>query len=96
MTIAGTAARGTLGTQHGRLKLFVTAKALRCRRERPDLFLSGGYDPIEVKGACAERFISFRRSFGGQEAVVVVPRLFGRRFGKKGSARPGHWAERHF
>jgi (1->4)-alpha-D-glucan 1-alpha-D-glucosylmutase len=70
--------------EDGRIKLFVTAKALRWRRERRDLLLAGDYEPIVVQGASAERFIAFRRSFGGQQAVVVVPRLFGQSLRRKG------------
>lgn len=70
--------------EDGRIKLFVTAKALRFRRDRPDLFLKGGYEPLEVYGTSAESFIAFRRSFGAAQAVVVAPRLLGRRVWRRG------------
>ncbi len=75
--------------EDGGIKLFVTAQALRCRRDRADLFLSGSYDPIELEGTGAEGFIAFRRLFAGQEAVVVVPRLHGRPLWRKGLAAAG-------
>src|SRR6185312_999287 len=69
-----------------RLKMFVTAKALRCRRGRRELFLKGGYAPLELRGRWAERFIAFRRAHGGEEAVVVAPRLLVKPLWKKGAA----------
>ncbi len=72
--------------EDGRVKLFVTAKALRYRREHAALFLNGGYSPLEVRGRSAERFIAFRRSSGGEEAVVVASRLLGGLLWRKGLA----------
>ncbi len=65
--------------------MFVTAKLLRFRRGSPDLFLAGGYEPLKLRGADADRFVAFRRSFGGRQAVAVAPRV-------AGAARwqPGH------
>ncbi|MFI5349347.1 MAG: malto-oligosyltrehalose synthase [Elusimicrobiota bacterium] len=70
--------------EDGRLKLFVTAKALRYRRDHADLFLKGSYEPLEVRGRFADRFIAFRRVFGAEEAVVVVSRLLGAALWNKG------------
>jgi len=75
--------------EDGRVKLFVTAKALRHRRDHADLFLKGGYEPLEVRGSSAERFIAFRRAFGASEAVVVAPRLLGGHVWRKGLAGAG-------
>ena len=72
--------------EDGRLKLFVTAKALRYRRDHADLFLKGSYAPLEVHGRSAERFIAFRRAYGAEEAVVIVPRLLGGPLWRKGLA----------
>jgi (1->4)-alpha-D-glucan 1-alpha-D-glucosylmutase len=70
--------------EDGRVKLYATARALRYRREHPDLFLKGGYEPLEVRGRAADRFIAFRRVFGGDQAVVVAPRLLGASLWRKG------------
>ncbi|NNN07443.1 MAG: malto-oligosyltrehalose synthase [Elusimicrobia bacterium] len=75
--------------EDGRVKLFVTAKALRYRRDRADLFMKGSYEPLEVRGGCAGRFIAFRRLFGAEEAVVVVSRLLGGPLWRKGLAGVG-------
>ena len=43
----------------GAAKLWVTAQALRTRRERPDLFT--GYTPIRATGAAADHLVAFDR-----------------------------------
>jgi len=53
----------------GAAKLLVTARALRLRRDRPDLFT--GYDAVPATGAAAEHVVAFDR--GG--AVAVATRL---------------------
>ena len=58
-----------------RAKLYVTATALRCRRDRPELFASGGYVPVAVTGARADHCFAFLRTAGDKAALVVVPRL---------------------
>jgi (1->4)-alpha-D-glucan 1-alpha-D-glucosylmutase len=59
----------------GRIKLYVTALALRCRRAHPGLFASGFYLPVEPSGARAEHVFSFVRRQGERAALVAVPRL---------------------
>jgi (1->4)-alpha-D-glucan 1-alpha-D-glucosylmutase len=53
----------------GAAKLLVTSRALRLRRDRPELF--GGYTPVEVTGSAAGSVVAFDR--GG--AVPVATRL---------------------
>jgi (1->4)-alpha-D-glucan 1-alpha-D-glucosylmutase len=59
----------------GRIKLFVTLKLLRLRRERPELFTSGSYTPVAVAGRFAECCVAFVREHKGATILVVVPRL---------------------
>ena len=59
----------------GRIKLYVTSQALRCRRDRPGLFSVGEYLPAESIGARRENAFGFVRGLGDERAVVVVPRL---------------------
>ena len=59
----------------GRIKLYVTALALRCRRSHPGLFSAGSYSPIEAVGAHAEHVFSFVRRHAEQAALVAAPRL---------------------
>ena len=61
--------------QDGRIKLFLTHAALHARRENPDLFAGGAYQPLEPTGPRADNLVAFSRTAHGQTAVVVVPRL---------------------
>jgi len=61
--------------EDGRIKLFLLWASLHARRENPDLFAGGDYQPIEPTGARAQNLVAFSRNVGGQTAVVVVPRL---------------------
>jgi (1->4)-alpha-D-glucan 1-alpha-D-glucosylmutase len=62
----------------GRIKMFLTQRLLRFRREHPDLFRNGDYRPLEVSGAFTDCAISFTREFGDRQMVVVTPRLVSR------------------
>lgn len=74
-------ARGTLAAElietiaDGRIKLYVTALALRCRRAHPGLFSVGSYSALEPVGAKADHIFSFVRRHLDCAAVVATPRL---------------------
>jgi (1->4)-alpha-D-glucan 1-alpha-D-glucosylmutase len=59
----------------GRIKLYVTALALTCRRSHPGLFAAGDYLPASVAGAKRQHVFGFVRAHGGHSAIVAVPRL---------------------
>jgi (1->4)-alpha-D-glucan 1-alpha-D-glucosylmutase len=59
----------------GAVKLFVTAKALKCRREHTALFREGEYLPLMSRGARRRHLIACARRRGGSWVVAVVPRL---------------------
>lgn len=59
----------------GRIKLYLTTRALGLRRERPALFAEGAYVPLEAAGDHADHVIAFARRLGDAEAVSVAPRL---------------------
>lgn len=61
--------------QDGRIKLFVTYRALNFRRERRDLFLSGAYLPLSASGGNKEHVLAFARRYKAHWAVAAVPRL---------------------
>jgi (1->4)-alpha-D-glucan 1-alpha-D-glucosylmutase len=61
--------------EDGRIKLAVTAAALRARRSRPALFGEGAYLPLDVHGDREEHVIAYARHHGDDWALVVVPRL---------------------
>jgi (1->4)-alpha-D-glucan 1-alpha-D-glucosylmutase len=64
------------GWEDGRIKLFVLQAGLRARRERPELFGAGSYQPLEPSGPRANHLVAFARvAHGGATAVAVVPRL---------------------
>jgi (1->4)-alpha-D-glucan 1-alpha-D-glucosylmutase len=61
--------------ESGAAKLFVTAEALRLRRERVALFLEGSYQPLFTQGHADGGVVAFARAHGDDVAVVVAPRL---------------------
>jgi (1->4)-alpha-D-glucan 1-alpha-D-glucosylmutase len=61
--------------QDGRIKLFVTWKLLRLRREQPGLFLEGRYVPLSLHGTRAPQVCAFARQNSSQTLLVAVPRL---------------------
>lgn len=60
----------------GRLKLAWTRHLLELRNRLPDIFVRGGYQPLEVRGAHADHVIAFARTHGRAAAIVVVGRHF--------------------
>jgi (1->4)-alpha-D-glucan 1-alpha-D-glucosylmutase len=74
-------ARGALAAElveamgDGRIKLYVTALALRCRRANPGLFSVGSYSAVEAVGAKSEHVFGFVRRHMDRAALVAVPRL---------------------
>ena len=61
--------------EDGRIKLYVMALALDCRRRYPGLFACGEYLPGQTQGAKREHFFGFTRCQAKLQAIVVVPRL---------------------
>ncbi len=59
----------------GRVKLWVTMRALHTRRERSPLFIEGGYEPLAAQGEKARHVFAFARRLGESTAVVIIPRL---------------------
>jgi (1->4)-alpha-D-glucan 1-alpha-D-glucosylmutase len=61
--------------QDGREKLFMTRRLLTLRRAHPELFATGGYQPLEILGGPSQHLCAFARAHGGVSLVVAVPRL---------------------
>jgi (1->4)-alpha-D-glucan 1-alpha-D-glucosylmutase len=61
--------------EDGRVKLYLTWRALNLRREQPGLFAEGDYVPLEVDGARREHLFAFLRRRAKAWALVAVPRL---------------------
>jgi (1->4)-alpha-D-glucan 1-alpha-D-glucosylmutase len=60
----------------GSLKLYVTRRALRFRREHRALFAQGSYVPLRAAGEKNKHVIAFARSFRGATVVVLAGRFF--------------------
>ncbi len=81
--LQGEVAHGTAATaeavlatgQDGRIKLYVTYKALGFRRDHRSLFESGAYRPLTVTGSFSDHVCAFERSHNQSSLLVVVPRF---------------------
>jgi (1->4)-alpha-D-glucan 1-alpha-D-glucosylmutase len=62
----------------GRIKMLLTQRVLRFRREHVTLFQQGEYLPLTPGGAFAECCVSFARQLGDQWIVIIAPRLSSR------------------
>lgn len=62
----------------GRIKLFVTQRLLRFRRDHAALFQQGGYLPLTAGGTFADCCVGFVREYEGEWLTVVVPRVSSR------------------
>jgi (1->4)-alpha-D-glucan 1-alpha-D-glucosylmutase len=66
----------------GRIKLCLTAAALRQRRDHPDTFLRGEYVPLETEVTVPARLVACARVPGtGPSAIAIAPRLVARLMG---------------
>jgi (1->4)-alpha-D-glucan 1-alpha-D-glucosylmutase len=66
----------TAQRQDGREKLFVTARLLGLRRDHPELFAAGDYQPLGIgEGRNSDRLCAFARSYRDEVLIVVVPHL---------------------
>lgn len=77
-------------------KMRVVAAALRARRDRPEAFLRGAYQPVLATGSAAKHLLGFRR---GNDVLVAVSRwtvaLAVRGWGDTTLELPqGHWSDR--
>jgi (1->4)-alpha-D-glucan 1-alpha-D-glucosylmutase len=59
----------------GRIKMWVTCRALRCRHESEALFRDGDYLPLDAEGAARGRVVASARRRESEAAIVAVPRL---------------------
>jgi (1->4)-alpha-D-glucan 1-alpha-D-glucosylmutase len=60
----------------GRIKLWITAAALRLRRARRSLFEDGAYQPLVARGKTAEHVFAFARGEGPEAVLAVAGRFF--------------------
>jgi (1->4)-alpha-D-glucan 1-alpha-D-glucosylmutase len=83
----------TKSWQDGRIKLAIVAALLRCRRQYPDLFGLGSYEPIALEGALSQHLIGFTRRNGSHRCIVIVSRLFARLLGGASSYAGTVWGD---
>lgn len=77
----------------GRIKLFVTYKALNCRRDNRELFASGGYLPLQATEPQNGHVCAFARRQGARWVLTAVPRLIARIQGVSEKRRGDHIPE---
>jgi (1->4)-alpha-D-glucan 1-alpha-D-glucosylmutase len=58
------------------VKLLVLWRVLAFRRERPELFARGSYQPLPAEGGKAEHVMAFARTLDADSCVTVAPRLW--------------------
>jgi (1->4)-alpha-D-glucan 1-alpha-D-glucosylmutase len=63
------------GWTDGRIKQYVTWRALGLRREHADLFRCGAYLPLTPTGPREEHLLAFARELDDEQIIVAVPRL---------------------
>lgn len=64
-----------LTKEDGRMKMFLTYRALVERQKHRELFEHGTYTPLETEGKFKDNIIAFAREFQNSWAVIIVPRL---------------------
>jgi (1->4)-alpha-D-glucan 1-alpha-D-glucosylmutase len=69
--------------EDGRIKLYLTSRALAFRAAHPDLFARGDYLPLTAEGSAADHVVAFARRFEDEEIIVAVPRLVAGLLGKE-------------
>jgi (1->4)-alpha-D-glucan 1-alpha-D-glucosylmutase len=60
----------------GRVKLFVTSRALRFRRARQSLFAQGDYIPLRATGVRRRHVLAFARNLQEHTVIAVAGRFF--------------------
>jgi len=65
----------TAAEAFAREKQILIAAVLAYRRQRPNLFATGGYLPLAIEGVRARHAVAFARQAGDCLAITVAPRL---------------------
>ncbi len=72
--------------EDGRIKLYLTTRALNFRRDNPELFERGEYTPLGASGARNNNVVAFARAHKERAAVVIAGRFYTQLMGE-GAAR---------
>ncbi len=62
--------------QDGRIKLYITCKALNVRQQHKELFKKGEYVPLKITGNNMDNIVAFTRCHEDKTALIAVPRFF--------------------
>ncbi len=73
----------------GRIKMFITAAAIRLRRSWSQVFVDGSYVPLMASGPASDHIVAFVRQHGHRAIVTVVPRLSSTLRRRIGASGPG-------
>jgi|Deesub1362A_J573_1020465.scaffolds.fasta_scaffold00168_22 (1->4)-alpha-D-glucan 1-alpha-D-glucosylmutase len=65
----------TRNKEDGRIKLYLTYKALNFRKANRELFHNGEYIPLQATGNNSAHILAFARAKGASTALTIVPRL---------------------
>lgn len=83
--------------EDGRAKLFVTAATLRLRKQCPELFSEGSYEPLTIQGPAEQHLCVISRALGRVRIIVVAPRFYGTRangnFSSPSEIVPNDWED---
>jgi (1->4)-alpha-D-glucan 1-alpha-D-glucosylmutase len=80
----------TVAKDDGRIKLYVTSRGLRCRRDHSGLLSRGDYLPVETAGSRGQHVCAFLRLREGLMALAAVPRLLAGLIPREGALPLGH------
>ncbi|MBW4661915.1 MAG: malto-oligosyltrehalose synthase [Drouetiella hepatica Uher 2000/2452] len=61
--------------EDGRIKLFLTYRALQIRQTYQEMFRRGGYEKLTVLGSLKAHIVAFARDLGETRMIVIVPRF---------------------
>jgi (1->4)-alpha-D-glucan 1-alpha-D-glucosylmutase len=60
----------------GAIKLYITSRALKFRKDHWELFDEGSYVPLAARGARANHVVAFARTSGGKTVLALAGRFF--------------------
>jgi len=75
--------------EDGRIKLYLIWRILKLRRNEPELFRHGDYQPLAARGPREKHVCSFARTWGQKRCIVLAPRWFAGLDGEEGSLPSG-------
>jgi (1->4)-alpha-D-glucan 1-alpha-D-glucosylmutase len=64
--------------EDGRIKMYLTQRALHYRRAHHELFATGAYQPAQATGKHQKHVIAFTRATGSESVIVAAGRFFTR------------------